>query len=71
MKVYTSKGRDIFIPADRNLTELLHSSARSPPLTSSRIVARDDIEDRTSTLGQLRSVAGSPGSRTEATSQPT
>ncbi|KAK5230553.1 hypothetical protein LTR47_007407 [Exophiala xenobiotica] len=58
MKLYTSKERDIFIPADLNLTELLHSSARSPPLPPSHIVAQDDIEDRTLTLGQLRSVAG-------------
>ncbi|EXJ61278.1 uncharacterized protein A1O5_11835 [Cladophialophora psammophila CBS 110553] len=58
MKIYRSEDPDIAIPDDLNLTELLHSSARSPALQSGHVIAQDDVEDRTLTIGQLRSNAG-------------
>ncbi|KIX93297.1 uncharacterized protein Z520_10940 [Fonsecaea multimorphosa CBS 102226] len=58
MKTYRSGDPDIAIPEDLNLTELLHGSARSPPLHSDHVIAQDDVEDRTLTIGQLRSNAG-------------
>ncbi|KIW84585.1 hypothetical protein Z517_03835 [Fonsecaea pedrosoi CBS 271.37] len=57
-KIYRSKDRDVAVPEDLSLTELLHRSARSPPLPSDQVIAQDDVENRTLTIGQLRSNAG-------------
>lgn len=57
MRIYRSRDPDVDIPSNLNLTELLHSSARSP-LPSDHVIAQDDLEERTLTLGQLRSTAG-------------
>jgi 4-coumarate--CoA ligase len=48
----------ITIPTDRNLTELLQSSARFPPLPDTHSIAKDDIENRTLAIGDLRDRAG-------------
>ncbi|KAJ9602402.1 hypothetical protein H2200_012944 [Cladophialophora chaetospira] len=58
MRVYKSKEPDIDVPLDLNLTELLHTSARTPALQSDHVIAEDDIERRTLTIGQLRTSAG-------------
>jgi acyl-CoA synthetase (AMP-forming)/AMP-acid ligase II len=58
MKIYKSGDPDVQIPTDLSLTELLHTSARSPPLPPSQPIAQDDVEGRSLTLGQLRSTAG-------------
>ncbi|OAP62512.1 hypothetical protein AYL99_04717 [Fonsecaea erecta] len=58
MKTYRSRDPDTAIPKDLNLTELLHDSARSPPLQPDHVIAQDDVEDRTLTIDQLRSNAG-------------
>jgi 4-coumarate--CoA ligase len=58
MRTYRSKDPDIDVPTDLSLTELLHSSARFPVLPVDRIIAQDDVEHRTLTIGQLRSRAG-------------
>jgi 4-coumarate--CoA ligase len=56
MHVYQQSPIDI--PTNFNLTELLHTNARSPPLPSNHIIAKDDIEGRTLTIRQLRTRAG-------------
>ncbi|KAL1987579.1 hypothetical protein VTN96DRAFT_3179 [Rasamsonia emersonii] len=48
----------ISIPRDVNLTQLLHSSACSPPLPPSHLIAKDNLTNRSLTLGELRSRAG-------------
>src|ERR1700760_2171337 len=58
MRIYKSNDRDVGIPIDLNLTELLHTSARSPPLRVDHVIAQDDVEHRELTIGQLRSNAG-------------
>ena len=57
MRVYRS-GTSVSVPTDLNLTELLLTSARAPPLTESHLIAKDDLEGRSLSLGQLRSHAG-------------
>jgi acyl-CoA synthetase (AMP-forming)/AMP-acid ligase II len=56
MRVYRDKSREINIPKDVNLTELLHTSA--VPLASSHLIATDSLTNRSLTLGDLRSRAG-------------
>ena len=56
MHIY--KEDTIDIPTDLNLIELLHSCARSPPLPDDHIIAKDDIEDRTLTISEIRDRAG-------------
>jgi len=58
MRIYRSDSLDTPIPTNVNLTELLHRSARSPPLPDSHLIAKDDIEKRSLTIGQLRDTAG-------------
>lgn len=58
MRIYSSKDPDTNIPTDLNLTELLHASARTPALPDDHVIAQDDVEYRTLTIGQLRSNAG-------------
>jgi 4-coumarate--CoA ligase len=56
MHIYRAK-QQISIPTDLNLTELLHSSAKQP-LPDDHIIATDNLENRTITIGQLRDTAG-------------
>ncbi|KAF1844962.1 AMP-binding enzyme [Cucurbitaria berberidis CBS 394.84] len=56
MKVYKDKSREIYIPKDVNLTELLHTSA--VPLAPSHLIASDSLTNRSLTIGELRSRAG-------------
>ncbi|KAJ4369558.1 hypothetical protein N0V83_005320 [Neocucurbitaria cava] len=56
MRVYKDKSREIDIPQDVNLTELLHTSA--VPLPPSHLIATDSLTNRSLTLGELRSRAG-------------
>ena len=56
MRIY--KEKEISIPQDLNLTELLHQSATSPPLRESHIIATDNLTNRSLTLGELRDRAG-------------
>ena len=58
MRTYKSDEPDIHIPIDLSLTELLHTTARSPGKEIDRDIAQDDLERRTLTLGQLRSNSG-------------
>ncbi|KAI1279323.1 AMP-binding enzyme [Xylaria sp. FL0933] len=55
MRIYRSE--EITIPTDQNLTELLHSSAR-PDLPESHLIAKDNLTNRSITIGQLRDRAG-------------
>jgi acyl-CoA synthetase (AMP-forming)/AMP-acid ligase II len=55
MRIY--KTVDISVPNDLNLTELLHSSARSP-LPSNHLIANDCLTGRSLTIEQLRDRAG-------------
>ncbi|KAJ2994126.1 hypothetical protein NUW58_g1635 [Xylaria curta] len=55
MRIYRSE--EIKIPSDQNLTELLHSSAR-PNLPESHLIAKDNLTNRSLTIGQLRERAG-------------
>ncbi|KAI1424452.1 AMP-binding enzyme [Xylaria sp. FL1777] len=55
MRIY--KSGEIAIPTDRNLTELLLSSAR-PDLPESHLIAKDNLTNRSITIGQLRDRAG-------------
>jgi acyl-CoA synthetase (AMP-forming)/AMP-acid ligase II len=57
-RLYKSKLPDVHIPDDLSLTELLLSSARSPPVPETQIIAKDTLEQRTLTLGELRDSAG-------------
>ena len=56
MRIY--KGKEIDIPRDLNLTELLHQSAGTIPLPESHLIAKDNLTNRSLTLGELRSRAG-------------
>ena len=56
--MYIYKEGTIDVPTDLNLTELLHTSAQSPALPEDHIIFRDDVENRTCTIGQLRDRAG-------------
>ncbi|KAI1756856.1 AMP-binding enzyme [Xylaria castorea] len=55
MRIYRSG--EITIPIDLNLTELLHSSAR-PDLPESHLIAKDNLTNRSITIGRLRERAG-------------
>ncbi|RWA13935.1 hypothetical protein EKO27_g1219 [Xylaria grammica] len=55
MRIYSSG--EITIPTDQNLTELLHSSAR-PGLPESHLIAKDNLTNRSITIGRLRDRAG-------------
>ncbi|KAI0448872.1 AMP-binding enzyme [Xylaria acuta] len=55
MRIYRSG--EITIPTDLNLTELLHSSAR-PDLPESHLIAKDNLTNRSITIGRLRERAG-------------
>ncbi|TPX11263.1 uncharacterized protein E0L32_001081 [Thyridium curvatum] len=57
MTIYSSDIK-VDIPLDLNLTELLHSSAQSPPVPGSHIVFEDDLEGRSLSLDGLRRNAG-------------
>ena len=57
MRIYRSE-KSVSVPKDLNLTELLNTSARTPVLSDSHLIAKDDLEGRTLTVGQLRSNAG-------------
>ncbi|KAF2713308.1 AMP-binding enzyme [Pleomassaria siparia CBS 279.74] len=56
MKIYKDETREIAIPKDVNLTELLHTSA--VPLPQSHLIATDSLTNRSLTLGELRSRSG-------------
>jgi 4-coumarate--CoA ligase len=56
MRIY--KERDIDIPRDLNLTELLHQNAGSTPLPESHLIATDSLTNRSITIGELRNRAG-------------
>ncbi|KAI1177270.1 AMP-binding enzyme [Nemania sp. FL0916] len=56
MRIYRSK-EEITIPTDVNLTELLHSSAY-PDLPESHLIAKDNLTNRSVTIGRLRERAG-------------
>lgn len=56
MHIY--KEKDIFIPRDLNLTELLFQSAGGTPLVESHLIATDSLTNRSLTLGELRCRAG-------------
>lgn len=55
MRIYRSG--EIAIPTDQNLTELLHTSAR-PDLPESHLIAKDNLTNRSITIGRLRERAG-------------
>lgn len=55
MHIYRSG--EITIPPDQNLTELLHSSARAG-LPESHLIAKDNLTNRSITIGRLRDRAG-------------
>ncbi|GAD92000.1 4-coumarate-CoA ligase [Paecilomyces variotii No. 5] len=55
--VYSSSFR-ITIPRNLNLTELLHTSACTASLPPSHLIAKDNLTDRSLTLGELRTRAG-------------
>jgi 4-coumarate--CoA ligase len=57
MRIYKSP-QEISIPISLSLTELLHSSARSPPLPDTHLIAKDNLTGRTLSISQLRSNAG-------------
>lgn len=57
MHVYKSE-QAINVPRDLSLTQFLNSTARSVPESTDPIIAKDDIENRTLTLAQLRTNAG-------------
>jgi 4-coumarate--CoA ligase len=56
MRIY--RERDIDIPQDLNLTELLHQSAGDTPIHESHLIAKDNLTNRSLTLGELRNRAG-------------
>jgi 4-coumarate--CoA ligase len=56
MRIY--KEKDIEIPQDLNLTELLHQSAGNIPVPESHLIAKDNLTNRSLTIGELRSRAG-------------
>ncbi|KAH8646096.1 hypothetical protein BX600DRAFT_371527, partial [Xylariales sp. PMI_506] len=48
----------VSIPTDVNLTELLNSSGTVPGLADSHVIAADNFQNRTITIGELRDTAG-------------
>ncbi|KAF2837361.1 AMP-binding enzyme [Patellaria atrata CBS 101060] len=56
MHIY--KGAPISIPQDLSLTELLHQSAGPAPLPESHLIAKDNLTNRSLTIGELRDRAG-------------
>ena len=56
MRIYKSS-TTISIPQDLNLTELLHSS-EEPGLHPSHLIAKDNLTNRSLTIGELRERAG-------------
>jgi acyl-CoA synthetase (AMP-forming)/AMP-acid ligase II len=56
MHIYRAK-QQLKVPLDTNLTELLHTSANQS-LPDQHIIAVDDLEHRTISIGQLRDIAG-------------
>lgn len=57
MRIY--KESSILIPTDLNLTELLHTSARKDKaVPNSHVIAKDNLTNRSLTLGELRDRAG-------------
>lgn len=56
MRIYSAT-RTITIPQDQNLTELLHSRA-NPSLPESHLIAKDNLTNRSLTIGKLRHRAG-------------
>jgi 4-coumarate--CoA ligase len=56
MRIYKSS-TTISIPQDLNLTELLHSSGE-PNLHPSHLIAKDNLTNRSLTIGELRERAG-------------
>jgi 4-coumarate--CoA ligase len=69
MKIY--KERDIDIPRDLNLTELLHQNAGSTPLPESHLIATDSLTNRSITIGELRNRAGRIANGLHKTLKPT
>jgi 4-coumarate--CoA ligase len=57
MHIYQAKHQRLQIPADTNLTELLHTSA-TKLLPDQHIIAVDDLEHRAISIGQLCDTAG-------------
>ncbi|KAI0006584.1 acetyl-CoA synthetase-like protein [Xylariaceae sp. FL0662B] len=55
MRIYRSE--TIKIPRDQNLTELLHTSAH-PNIPESHLIAKDNLTNRSITIGELRDRAG-------------
>lgn len=56
MKIYTSH-KQITIPVDLSLTQLLHNST-TPPLLPSHLITTDSLTNRSLTLHELRTIAG-------------
>ncbi|KAJ5773449.1 AMP-binding enzyme [Penicillium paradoxum] len=56
MTIYQT--REISVPRDVNLTELLHSSPRDEPTPPSHVITTDSLTNRSLTLGELRDHAG-------------
>jgi 4-coumarate--CoA ligase len=56
MRIY--KGKNIEIPQDLNLTELLHQSAGDILIPESHLIAKDSLTNRSLTIGELKSRAG-------------
>lgn len=56
MRIYKDTSREIHIPKDVNLTQLLHANA--VPLAPSHLIASDNLTNRSLTIGELRSRAG-------------
>ncbi|KAK3723412.1 hypothetical protein LTR37_001664 [Vermiconidia calcicola] len=56
MRIYRSGHPDV--PRDLNLTELLHQHAGKVDLPNSHLIAKDDVNNRSLTIGALRNRAG-------------
>lgn len=56
MRIYHAT-QTIAIPQDQNLTELLHSRA-NPSIPESHLIAKDNLTNRSLTIGELRHHAG-------------
>ena len=57
MRVYKSDVK-VTIPKDLNLTELLHQSAPDRQILASHLICKDNLTNRSITLGELRDRAG-------------
>lgn len=57
MRIYRPD-RTVNIPKDLNLTELLHQSAPDRHIPDSHLVCKDNLTNRSITIGQLRNRAG-------------